>query len=379
MEQEVPITAQYLIDRGVKFNHHDEKNVLLEFKTNQHFVFPEGGGHAIINALFDHIRKFEGVTIMWETQAEHLLTQDDGTVCGVKVRKSDGRMTKVHGKKVMLACGGFEGNREMLGKYVGPRTEHLELIAPGLKYNTGFGLKMGLEVGAAVAGSMSGMHCELVDTRATKPDAVIWGHNYGIVVNKHCKRFYDEGKRHLFATFEMIALETWRDQDQQSYFVTDKTIMDRFRPGWVYDTTDQEPEQSDTIEGLAEKLGLDPKELKKTVDEFNAAINENEFDLMKLDGKRTTGLSPDKTNWAQPINKPPFYGYPMKAQLTFTYGGLKCDLDSRVLATTGVPIPGLYAAGELSGLFYNEYPPATSVLRSLTFGRIAGKDAAQAL
>jgi tricarballylate dehydrogenase len=115
MEQEVPITAQYLIDHGVKFNHHDEKNVLLEFKTNQHFVFPQGGGHAIINALFDHIRKFDGVTVMWETQAEHLLTQDDGVVCGVKVRKSDGRMTKVHGKKVMLACGGFEGNREMCG------------------------------------------------------------------------------------------------------------------------------------------------------------------------------------------------------------------------------------------------------------------------
>lgn len=130
---------------------------------------------------------------------------------------------------------------------------------------------MGLEVGAAVAGSMSGMHCELVDTRAKKPDAVIWGHNYGIVVNEHCKRFYDEGQRHLFATFEMIALYTWRDQNQKAYFVTDKPIMDRFRPGWVYDTTDQEPEESDTIEGLAEKLGLDPKELKKTVDEYNQA------------------------------------------------------------------------------------------------------------
>ncbi|KAK6364220.1 hypothetical protein LTS17_012391 [Exophiala oligosperma] len=184
MEKEVPITAQYLLDHGVKLNHHDEKNVLLEFNTNQHFVFPEGGGHAIVNALFDHIRTFDGANIMWETQAEHLLTEDNGTVCGVQVRKSDGLLTKVRGKKVMLACGGFEGNREMLGKYVGPRTEHLELIAPGLKYNTGFGLKMGLEVGAAVAGSMSGMHCELVDTRATKPDAVIWGHNYGIVVNK---------------------------------------------------------------------------------------------------------------------------------------------------------------------------------------------------
>lgn len=130
---------------------------------------------------------------------------------------------------------------------------------------------MGLDVGAAVAGSMSGMHCELVDTRATKPDAVIWGHGYGIVVNEHCKRFYDEGQRHLFATFEMIALETWRDQNQKAYFITDKPIMDRFRPGWVYDTTDKDPEESNTIEGLAEKLGLDPKALKKTVDEFNAA------------------------------------------------------------------------------------------------------------
>jgi hypothetical protein len=121
----------------------------------------------------------------------------------------------------------------------------------------------------------------------------------------------------------MIALETWRDQNQKAYFVTDSVIMDRFRPGWVYDTTDQEPEQSDTIEGLAEKLKVDPKELKKTVDEFNAAINDKEFDVMKLDGKATSGLSPNKTNWANPIKKAPFYGYPMKAQLTFTYGGLK--------------------------------------------------------
>lgn len=163
---------------------------------------------------------------------------------------------------------------------------------------------MALEVGAATAGSMSGMHCELVDCRAQKPDAVILGHNYGIVVNEHCKRFYDEGKRHLFATFEMIALETWRDQNQKAYFVTDSEIMVRFRPGWVFDTTDQEPEQSDTIEGLAEKMKLDPKELKKTVDDFNAAINDQPFDLMKLDGKATTGLSPSKSNWANPISKP---------------------------------------------------------------------------
>jgi tricarballylate dehydrogenase len=157
----------------------------LEYNTNQHFVFPEGGGHAIINCLFDHVKKLEGVDVMWETHAEKLLTSEEGEVVGVKVRNEEGKIKNISGKEVMLACGGFEGNREMLGRYVGPRMEHLEPIAPGLKHNTGRGLQMALEVGAATAGSMSGMHCELVDTRATKPCAVIWGHGYGIVVNEH--------------------------------------------------------------------------------------------------------------------------------------------------------------------------------------------------
>jgi len=106
----------------------------------------------------------------------------------------------------------------------------LSLIAPGLKYNRGTGIKMALELGAGTAASFDGMYCELVDTRVTKPDAVVWGHNYGIVISKDCRRFYDEGKRHLFATFEMIAPETWRDQHSEAYFVTDSVIIDRFRP-----------------------------------------------------------------------------------------------------------------------------------------------------
>jgi succinate dehydrogenase/fumarate reductase flavoprotein subunit len=93
---------------------------------------------------------------------------------------------------------------------------------------------------------------------------------------------------------------------------------------------------------------------------------------MKLDGKATTGLKPNKTNWANPIDTPPYFGYPLTANLTFTYGGVKTNTDAQVLSTNNVPIPGLYAAGELTGPFYHEYPPATSVLRSLTFGRIAG-------
>ena len=70
--------------------------------------------------------------------------------------------------------------------------------------------------------------------------------------------------------------------------------MDRFRPGWVYDTTDQEPLQGQTIEELAGKLGLDPQKLKHTIDEYNGAVNDKPFDLMKLDGKATTGKETGK-------------------------------------------------------------------------------------
>ncbi|KAH7070992.1 tricarballylate dehydrogenase [Paraphoma chrysanthemicola] len=100
---------------------------------------------------------------------------------------------------------------------------------------------------------------------------------------------------------------------------------------------------------------------------------------MKLDGKATKDLSSEKSNWANPIATPPYYGYPVTSHLTFTYGGVKTNTDAQVLSTNGVPIPGLWAAGELTGLFYNEYPPATSVLRSLTFGRLAGTRIAENL
>ncbi|KAJ3533929.1 hypothetical protein NM208_g7766 [Fusarium decemcellulare] len=371
--QHAKATAEWVQDHGVEFIKHKEENVLLEFATDQHFVLPNGGGWAIIQALIKHIESFDNCDIHWETEGRELLTDEQGRITGLQVRRANGLLDKLHAPDVMLASGGFEGNQEMLAKYVGKKTHEFDLIAPGLKYNRGQGLNMALSLGADTAGSFDGFHSELVDTRATKPDAVIWGHNYGIVVNQDCERFYDEGKRHLFATFEMIAMELWRDHDNKGYFITDSPIMKRFRPGWVYETTDQEPEEASTIAELAQKLGLDPAKLEKTVSEFNAATNSNQFELLKLDGKATTGLKVNKSNWANPINTPPYYAYPITAQLTFTYGGIKVNLDSQVLATNGAPIPGLWATGELTGLFYNEYPPATSVLRSLTFGRLAGE------
>lgn len=314
---------------------------------------PDGGGWAIIQTLVKQIEWFDNCDILWETEGRTLLTDHQGRINGLQVRQSTGLLANIYAPNVMLASGGFEGNREMLAKYVGPKTHKLELIAPGLKYNRGQGLNMALEVGANTAGSFDGIHSELVDTRATKPDAVIWGHNYGIVINENCERFYDEGKRHLFATFERIALELWRDHNNKGFFVTDATTMDRFRPGWVYESTDQEPVQASSIPELAKKLGVEEAKLQKTISEYNAACDDKPLDLMKLDGKATAGLKVNKSNWAHALDNPPFYAFPLTAQLTFTFGGVKVNTDSQVLASNGAPIPGLWATGELTGLYYN--------------------------
>jgi len=372
LESEVPNTVKFLEDHGVELIHHEEPNVAVEF-DEQHFVYPNGGGLAIVNALHSYIERHDNADVLYETEAVKLHLSDEGKVHGVVVRGKDGLLKTITSDHVVLGCGGFEGNPEMLTQYLGPNAVDLPLIAPGVQHNRGAGIRMAMEIGAATSGQFDGIHAELVDTRASKPDAVIWGHNYGIVVNENCERFYDEGEDYLFASFELIALETWRNQNQRSYFITDKPVMDRFDGSWVYETTDKPPERADTIYELAKKLGLDPGKLEVTVSEFNAACDRvTPWDPVLMDGKSTRGVTPPKSNWANPIETPPFYGFPMTANLTFTYGGLKVDTAARVVSNNGEPIPGLYAAGEITGIFYHEYPPATSVLRSLTFGRIAG-------
>lgn len=379
LEREVPDTVKFLEDHDVELLHVEEKDVAVEF-DEQHFMTPNGGGLAVVNALHGYIEKYDNAEVLYETEAIELTTSDEGRVNGVVIRGSDGLLKTLTADNVVLASGGFEGNPEMLTAYIGQNAVDLPLIAPGIRYNRGHGIRMAMEVGAGTAGQFDGIHAELVDTRTDKPDAVIWAHNYGIVVNEDCERFYDEGEDYLFASFELVAYYTWRDQHQRSYFVTDRPVMERFQGHWAYETTDVPPEQADTIGELAGKLGLDPDKLQATVDAFNAACDrQTEWDPAIMDGKGTSGIEPPKSNWAQPIETPPFYGFPMTANLTFTYGGIKTDPRARVLSTNGVPIPGLYAAGEMTGLFYHEYPPDTSVLRSLTFGRVAGTEVAQSL
>lgn len=381
LADEVPDTVKFMEDHGIKLAHHDEENAALDFEE-QHFAYHPGGGKEIVDFYLVYVMKYETADVFWEHEAIKLILDGEGRTNGIVVRKPDGLERTITADTVVLACGGFEGNHEMLTQYTGEgEADLLELpiIARGLRYNRGAGIRMAIEIGAGTAGQFDMVHAELVDTRAKKQHAAIWGQNYGIVVNEDCKRFHDEGEEYLFACSESIAYDTWRHQSQRSYFVTDKAVMDRFEGSWVYETTDEPPEQSDTIAGLAEKLGLDPEKLEATVSEFNAACGPGEWDPVKMDGKRTLGITPPKSNWANPLAEAPFSGFPMTAHLSFTFGGLKTDTDGRVLSTNEVPIPGLYAAGEITGLFHHKHPPATSVLRANTYGRLVGTNVAKSL
>jgi tricarballylate dehydrogenase len=316
--------------------------------------------------------------IHYQTEAIRLALSNEGRVNGVVVRGTDGLIRTMHADVVLLACGGFEGNSEMMTQYVGPKACDLKLIAPGISYNKGAGIRMAMDIGAGTAGQFDGIHAEAVDSRTDRADAVIYGHTYGILVNGAGERFFDEGQNTFDATFELVGYEIWRNQDQVAYFIADRHIHDHPHILKMFDT-DQPPIEAESIVELAQQLGIEADSLVATVAAYNAAVGPGEFDPTCLDGKTTIGLEPPKSNWAYPLDRGPFLAYPLTAAVTFTYGGLKTDTLARVLTGNNVVIPGLYAAGEIAGLFYHEYPSATSVLRAVTFGRIAGQHVAQSL
>lgn len=372
LEREVPNTLRFLEAHGVKFLHYGPPVAM----GVEHEITPDGGGNAIVEALANSLEKSSRAEILYRTEAVRLFLGAGGRVEGVVVRGDDGLLRTLNARAVTLACGGFEGNKEMLTRYLGANACDLPLLAPGLAFNQGAGIKMAMEIGAGPSGQFDMVHTELVDRRTSKPDAYIYGHPFGIVVNERAERFFDEGRGTFEETFELIAFEVWRNQNQTAFFIADQTITGHKGIMVLFDS-DKPPIEAATLPELARLLGLAPDRLVRTVEDYNAAIGPGEFDPYRRDRKRTSGLDPDKSNWAYRIEKPPYFAYPVTSAICFTYGGIRTDCDARVVTGNGVPLPGLYAAGEIVGLFYHEYPAGTSVLRSLTFGRIAGAHAAR--
>ncbi len=337
-----------------------------------------GGGAGLVEAELARAAKL-GCEIRYETAAVRLIQDKQRRITGLEVNGPDG-YDSVEARAVVLACGGFESNPEMRARYLGPGWDLARVR--GTRHNMGDGIRMALDIGARPYGNWSGCHSVGWDISAPEyGDYEVLDnfqkHSYpwGIMVNTDGKRFVDEGedlRNHTYVKFgKAIMSQPNRTAVQIFDQKTIPLLRDEYRIRQVTKV------KSDTIEGLAKELEIDAETLKATIDDFNAACQPGHFNPSILDGVTTKGLSPNKTNWALPIDEPPFEAYVTTTGVTFTFGGLKVNEKGTVLDNNDRPIPGLFAAGELvGGLFYENYPGGSGLMAGAVYGKIAGESAA---
>ncbi len=336
-----------------------------------------GKGHS--DRQFQLVERTGG-HILYDTRATRLLTDRRGRVVGVTLRGPDG-FQDVSAKAIVLACGGFEANAEMRTRYLGPGWELAKVR--GTRFNTGDGIRMALDVGAQPYGHWSGCHAVAWDLNAPPYGDrniadLFQKHSYqfGLIVNIHGKRFVDEGADFRNYTYARYGREVLFQPQRVAFQLFDDKVRHLLRD--EYFIPQASVVKASTIEELAEGLGIDREGLVRTVREFNAAVQDGPFNPTILDGKGTRGIDPPKSNWAQPLDTPPYLGYAVTCGITFTFGGLKVNSRGQVMDTDDRPIPGLYAAGEIvGGLFYNNYPGGAGLMAGAVFGKLAGTSAAQ--
>jgi tricarballylate dehydrogenase len=278
---------------------------------------------------------------------------------------------------VVLASGGFQGNPAMMRAHFGPGAEMIKLISPGTRFDTGDGIGVATEQGASVSGDWNGMHIEPVDPRSQNSAPVVLVYPYGIVVDQHGHRFFDEGGGLMHETWERLARDIhFARPKRMAYVILDSRLfeIDGYERAI---RSEVPPYRAPSIEELAARIGIPAGNLRETVDAFNAAAtgDPSRFDASRCDGLAAAGgLQPPKSNWARAIEKPPYLAYPLVGAIAYTFGGLATNAKAEVLGEQG-PMPGLYAAGETTGHFYRTAPNAVAVLRALVFGKIAGREA----
>ena len=339
-----------------------------------------GGGEGLVESLRAALARNE-IDLWHEAAARSLLTDDSGAVRGVRVRHR-GSVIDVECSAVVLAAGGFQANAEWRTRYLGPGWDLAKVR--GTRFNTGDGIAMALEAGAMPYGNWSGAHAVAWDYNAPEFGDLAVGdgfqkHSYpfAIVLNQQGERFVDEGADFRNYTYARYGREILAQPGHSAWQVfdasTDHLLRDEYRIRQVTKVT------ADTLEALCARMeDVHTEGALATIAEFNAAVDRSvEFDPNVLDGRRTRGLSPDKTNWAMPIETPPFSAFRVTCGLTFTFGGLRIDQSGCVMDTDLRPITGLYAAGELvGGLFYGNYPGGSGLSAGAVFGRLAGTSAA---
>lgn len=367
---EAPSVAQWVEHHGVKF--HSPGYYLSAGPPR---IQPVGGGAAIVEALA-RAAYSAGVAFHYDTRAKRLVFGSSGEIDGVEVIRGTGGAEHLSARAVVLATGGFQGNGAMLREHLGEGAESLAPISLGSAYNEGEGIRMALEYGALPAGDWRGMHSEPVDPRSKGPAAIVIVYPYGIVVDQNGRRLFDEGGG--------LVHETWEDYSRAIHFEAPGRSAWAILDSRLYEIegykrairSEVPPVEAASIEELAALTSIPAKALSETLATYNAACTGDaaKFDATRADGLAASGLEPPKSNWARALDRPPFLAWPLVGAIAYTFGGVATNEDAEVLGANG-PIPGLYAAGEMTGHFHGSAPNAVAVLRALVFGRIAGRQA----
>ena len=340
-----------------------------------------GGGEGLVQFLDEAARK-AGIEIFYATRAVSLV-YDGERVLGVNAKRG-GKPLEFRARAVVLACGGFEANPEWRTRYLGPGWELAKVR--GTRFNMGEGLRMALDIGACPHGNWSGRHATPWDHNAPEFGDVhrhddFYRHSYplSIMINADGKRFVDEGEDFFNFTYAKYGEATLNQPGQFAWQVFDAKVKKFMRS--EYDAKHGTKVTANTLEELAAKLeGVNPEGFLKTVREFNAAVRKD-IPLVHgvRDGRCTVGIDPPKSNWANPLDTPPFEAYNTTCGITFTFGGLRINpKTAQVLDVNLNPIAGLHTAGEMvGGLFYFNYPSCAGLVSGSVFGKIAGAAAAK--
>ena len=339
-------------------------------RTNAFFL---GGGKALLNAYYLTAEKL-GIDILYDTEVISL-NLDDGSVRSIDITYR-GFPETVHARCVVASCGGFQANLEWMREYWGDAVDNF--VIRGTPYNRGRVLKNLLDQGVAAIGDPTQFHAVALDARAPKFDGGITTRldsvPYSVVVNKNGDRFYDEGEDVWPKRYAIWGRLIAQQPDQIAYSICDSKAFPLFMPS-VYPAI-----KADSVGELALKMKLDPATVVATVDAYNAAVVPGQsFDNLKLDGNRTEGLTPDKTNWARTVDKGPFYGYPLRPGITFTYLSVKVNDKAQVLMENGQPAGNLFASGEImsGNILGKGYLAGFGMTIGTVFGRLAGQEAAR--
>jgi tricarballylate dehydrogenase len=378
-------TVRWMHGHGVEWELTANKLFDLD-KLDRTYDLPPGGalrarheGVGLVERLFAAADAAENIEVRYDSPASSLI-MNGSTVEGVRVRRPNGT-DEIRGT-VVLASGGFEANPEMRLRYLGKGWDLVRVR--GTRFNMGTMLTEALRSGAQPAGHWGGCHASPQDAKHPPVgDLRItdklsrYSFPYSILVNRNGDRFVDEGENEIWLIYAKTGAAILAQPQGLAYQIFDQKTAHLLEPRYSTGT----PVRADSLDELAVALDIPADRLATTVATFNEAVDASaadRFDPIKLDGLAAAPEGqPRKSNWAQTIDKPPYVAYPVTCGITFTYGGVKIDVDARVIDTTGKPIPGLYATGEIAGdFFYHNYAAGAGLVRGAVFGRIAGGNAA---